>query len=165
MSQSVKQTAPLTGAYRRAVIKDVDAMHQLIRNYADKDLMLKRHANELYETIREYHVYEEDGKVRGLCGLHIIWKDLAEIRSLAVEETMFGRDMGQTLVRLCLDEARELGIARVFTLTYVPRFFEKLGFIVVDKSTLPHKIWGDCVRCHKFPDCDETGMILDLNPA
>lgn len=147
------------------MIKDVETMQKLIQVHADKDLMLKRHANELYETVREYNVYEEDGRIVGLCGLKVIWKDLAEVRSLAVDEKHFGRDIGQTLVRMALDEARRLGIARVFTLTYVPRFFEKLGFRVVDKSTLPHKVWGDCVRCHKFPDCDETGMILDLAQA
>ena len=156
---------PLTGLFRPALIKDVDAMHNLIRVYAEKDLMLKRHVNELCENIREYVVYEEEGKVLGLCGLHVIWKDLAEVRALAVAEEYFGRNIGQTLVNHVLDDAKRLGISKVFTLTYVPGFFEKLGFKVVDKATLPHKIWGDCVRCHKFPDCDETGMIKDLFPA
>ncbi|MDH5509839.1 MAG: N-acetyltransferase [Nitrospinota bacterium] len=155
----------LPGVFREAVIKDVEAMQKLIQVFAERDLMLKRHANELYETVREYNVYEENGKILGLCGLKVIWRDLAEVRSLAVEEAHFGRDIGQTLVRMALDEARRLGIAKAFTLTYVPRFFEKLGFREVDKSTLPHKVWGDCVRCHKFPDCDETGMILDLGQA
>jgi amino-acid N-acetyltransferase len=166
MSQlATKKSAVPPGPLRPALIKDVDAMHNLIRIYAERDLMLKRHVNELCETIREYTVYEEDGKLLGLCGLHVIWKDLAEVRALAVSEEHFGRDIGQTLVRWALDDARRLGIFRVFTLTYVPGFFEKLGFTVVDKSALPHKIWGDCVRCHKFPDCDETGMILDLPSA
>ena len=157
--------ASLPGVFRPPLIRDIDAMYALIQYWANKDQMLVRHPNELCENIRDFMVYEEDGKILGLCGLHVIWKDLAEIRALAVSPEHFGRDIGGRLVRLLTDEARRLGIAKVFTLTYVPGFFQKLGFQVVEKSALPHKIWVDCVRCHKFPDCDETGMIFIVDPA
>jgi len=87
---------------------------------------------------------------------------MAEIRSLAVVKGYQGQKLGSRLVLACLEEARALGIRKVFVLTYVEGFFAKMGFKVVEKSTLPHKIWADCLRCSKYPDCDETAMILDL---
>jgi amino-acid N-acetyltransferase len=94
--------------------------------------------------------------------LGICWKDLAEIESLAVSEALQGKGLGRKLVEACLHEARGLGLDKVFTLTYVPEFFVKLGFYEVDKSCLPHKIWADCLKCPKFPDCDETALMLQL---
>ena len=149
----------LSGVFRPAVIKDARMIQGLIKIYADKGLMLPRSLNDLYETIRQYILYEENGGILGVCGLHVAWEDLAEIRSLAVDPGHNGRGIGAALVEKAMDEARRLGVPKVFTLTYVPGFFSKLGFTVVDKQEFPHKIWSDCVRCHKFPDCDETGMI------
>lgn len=158
-----KETAVLCGTFRQARIPDARQMQELVRIYAEKGLMLHRSLSELFETIRQYRVYEEDGKIIGVCGLHISWEDLAEIRGLAIDPDHDGKGIGKKLASEAIGEAIELGIPRVFALTYVPSFFEKLGFREIDKSTFPHKIWSDCIKCHKFPDCDESGMILDLD--
>jgi amino-acid N-acetyltransferase len=150
----------LPGRFRPAIIKDAREVQRLIKFHADKGEMLPRSLNELFETIRQYTLYEENDKILGCCGLHIAWEDLAEVRALAVDPSHMGRGIGAALVRRELTEAARLGIPRVFTLTYVPGFFEKLGFELVDKNAFPHKIWSECVKCHKFPDCDETGMII-----
>lgn len=155
------QDAP--GVFRSAVIGDAKKIQTLINRYGDRGLMLHRSLNEIYENIRQYVIYEENGEILGVCGLQVTWEDLAEIRALAVDESKAGRGIGTLLVEKCIEEARRLGIPKVFTLTYVPDFFARLGFTVVDKMQFPHKIWSECVRCHKFPDCDETGMIRPVN--
>jgi amino-acid N-acetyltransferase len=94
--------------------------------------------------------------------LHISWSDLAEVKSLAVSEECRHKGLGEELVKICLDEARALGIPTVFVLTYVKPFFQKCGFKEEDKSTLPHKIWGECYRCPKFPNCDETALLYRM---
>ncbi len=125
--------------------------------------MCIRDRSEIYDNLRDFFIYEgENHQVGGVCALHICWEDLAEIRSLAVAQGERDRGVGRKLVEACLQEARQLGISRVFLLTYIPHYFSRVGFRVVDKSTLPHKIWGDCLRCVKFPNCDETAMIIDL---
>jgi len=153
----------MAGVFRPALIKDAKKIQDLVKIHADKGLMLPRALSELYETIRQYLVYEENGKILGVCGLHISWEDLAEIRALAVNPQHERRGIGAKLLYHAIEEARRLGVPKVFTLTYVPDFFAKAGFEIIDKSGLPHKIWSDCIRCHKFPDCDETGMILNLS--
>jgi amino-acid N-acetyltransferase len=153
----------LPGKFRPAVMGDAKSIHSLINRYGDKGLMLHRSINEIYETIRHYVIYEENGVVLGVCGLQVTWEDMAEVRALAVDESKAGQGIGSELVEKVLEEARRLGIPKVFTLTYVPGFFAKLGFVVVDKMQFPHKIWSDCVRCHKFPDCDETGMMRPVD--
>ena len=135
-------------------------MQDLIGSFASRGQMLPKSLSELYDQIRDFFVYEEDGAVVGTCALHVSWDDLAEIRSLAVQERHWGRGVGESLVRACIDESKELGIKRIFALTYRSEFFEKLGFVQIDKSTLPHKIWADCLKCAKFPDCDETAVLL-----
>jgi len=121
--------------------------------------MLPRSLNEIYETLRDHVVCEADGEIIGVCALHILWEDLAEIRSLAVKADAQRQGTGKKLVRHCISEARRLGIERIFVLTYSPDFFRSLGFTDIDKSELPQKIWGDCLRCHKFPECDEFALI------
>ncbi|HEB73434.1 MAG TPA: N-acetyltransferase [Nitrospirae bacterium] len=158
-----KERGTFPGVFRAALIKDAKNIQALVKVYADQGLMLPRSLNELYETIREYTVYEEDGKIKGACALHVAWEDLAEIMGLAIDPKYSGRGIGARLVNIALEEATRLGIPKVFTLTYVPDFFKKSGFEEVDKSEFPHKIWSSCVRCHKFPDCDETGMIIHLD--
>jgi amino-acid N-acetyltransferase len=150
---------------KKAVIGDITAIHKILNHFADQGLLLHRSLSELYDHLRDYYVLEEDddrNTVRGVCGLRVCWEDLAEIKSLAVSEESQGGGMGARLVDTCLDEARSLGLKRVFTLTYVPGFFRKIGFKEVDKSVLPHKIWADCLNCPKFPDCDETALLMDL---
>lgn len=149
---------------RKAVIGDVEAIHEILKHYASKGLLLPRSLTELYEKLRAYVVLEtaHQEPVKGVCGLDICWKDLAEIESLAVAEAYQGLGLGRKLVNECLKEARQLGLVKIFTLTYVPDFFMKMGFQEVDKNLLPHKIWADCLKCPKFPDCDETALMMEL---
>ena len=150
---------------RRAAAKDIKAVHRLLSLYGGEGLLLARPLSELYDHLRDFFVVAKGGSdqsVIGACALGICWEDMAEIRSLAVVKGYQGQKFGSQLVLACLEEARALGIRKVFVLTYVEGFFAKMGFKVVDKSILPHKIWADCLRCSKYPDCDETAMILDL---
>lgn len=147
---------------RRAKVADVKAIHKLVNEYARRQEMLPRSLNELYENIRDFFVYEEGSEVGGACAIHILWEDLAEIKSLAVAKKLQNKGVGRALVMRCLKEAKSLGVKRVFALTYRPEFFHKLGFIDIDKSALPQKIWGDCLRCPKFPECDEYAVIIKL---
>lgn len=147
---------------RKASIKDIKRIHAIVNAAATKGEMLARSLGELYDNMRDYFVYEENGKVLGTCALHICWEDLAEIRSLCVAEAARRKGVGRMLVETCVDEARQMKIPRVFLLTYQDAFFSKCGFTVVDKKELPQKIWSDCVRCPKFPECDEIAMIRRL---
>ena len=147
---------------RVARIPDARAIHQLLLKYAQQGQMLSCSLAEIYESIRDFYVAEEEAEILGTVRLHVCWEDLAEIRSLAVDETRFGRGIGRQLVETCLEEARELGLKRVFALTYKPGFFGRLGFAEIDKSELPHKIWRDCIKCVKFPECDEIAVSINL---
>ncbi len=149
---------------RKAKIGDVKRIHSLLAHFAERNLLLSRSLSELYDHLRDYAVYEmpDTGEIAGVVALSISWENLAEIRSLAVIEDQQSKGVGRRLVEHCLSEAVILGIYRVFSLTYQPKFFEKVGFRVVDKNVLPHKIWADCVKCPKFPDCDETAVLIEL---
>jgi amino-acid N-acetyltransferase len=147
---------------RKARIPDARAIHKLLNTYARDGLMLSRSLSDIYEAIRDFYVFEEKGSVVGTVCLHICWEDLAEVRSLAVQGESEGKGVGRQLVQACLDEARHLGLKRVFALTYKPGFFEKLGFHLIEKSELPQKIWGDCMKCAKFPECDEIALSIEL---
>jgi amino-acid N-acetyltransferase len=147
---------------RKAQIKDVKEVQKLLMNFASRGDMLSRSLSELYESLRDFYVCEEEGELLGTAALHIVWDDLAEVRSVAVTEHAGRKGIGSQLVQACIAEARQIGLKRVFCLTYKPDFFAKHGFRLVDKSELPHKVWGDCIKCVKFPDCDENAMILDL---
>ncbi len=147
---------------RKACVGDARAIHSLIDVYARRGEMLRRPIEEIYRFLRDYLVIEEEGEIVGVCALHIYDDELAEIRSLAVAEEWKGRGLGRTLVEKALEEARDLGVKRVFTLTYVPEFFEKLGFSRIDKTLLPQKIWRDCITCKKLPECDEIALIKEL---
>jgi len=147
---------------RKATFMDVKAIQSLVNNYADSGQMLPRTLNELYEHLRDFHVYEDNGSLVGVCALHVSWDRLAEIRSLAVRQDRIKLGIGAELVRQCLKEAAELRVERVFVLTYQSGFFRKLGFADVDKKELPHKIWTDCLNCVKFPDCDESALIFTV---
>ena len=147
---------------RKARIKDTNEIHRLINYYADKGLLLPRSLSEIYEHIRDYMILEQDGLIHGVCALGICWDDLAEIRSLAILKDSQKKGFGSKLVGECIKEAKELGIKKVFILTYVPDFFARFGFKKIPKSSLPHKIWSDCLKCPKFPDCDEIAMSLDI---
>lgn len=147
---------------RKARIGDVKDIQKLLMTFANRGDMLSRSLSEIYESLRDFYVSEEDGKLLGTAALHIVWDDLAEVRSVAVSEDSGRKGIGSQLVQACIAEARQIGLNRIFCLTYKPEFFGKLGFRLVDKAELPHKVWGDCIKCAKFPDCDENAMILDL---
>jgi amino-acid N-acetyltransferase len=155
------------GRIRPARMGDVRAIHGLLSIFAAKGLMLPRSISSLYDSLRDFVVYEEEGVIYGICALHICWDDLAEIRSLAVAEEKQKCGIGALLVESCLDEAKSLEIKNVFVLTYQAAFFRKFGFQDRDKQDLPHKIWSDCIHCSKFPDCDEDALIrtTDLEPT
>lgn len=150
---------------RKARVSDVKNIHRLINIAAGKGEMLSRSLMDIYGSLRDFYVYYDEEKelVAGVCAMNIIWENLAEIRSLCVEEDYRGRGIGRNLVEACISEAITLGLFRVFTLTYKKDLFAKLGFREVDRATLPEKIWSDCFRCSKYPDyCDETAMIIEL---
>lgn len=147
---------------RKAKVSDVLKIRELIGVYANQGLMLPRSLNEIYECLRDYWVCEKEEEVIGCVALHVDWEDLAEIRSLVVTENYQGRRIGKRLLQRCIREAKELGIIRIFALTYVPTFFERNGFQLYPKEKLPRKIWSECIRCHKFPDCDESAVVLDV---
>jgi amino-acid N-acetyltransferase len=149
---------------RKAKIADLKQAHKLINDFAKREEMIPRSLNELYEKVRDFIVCKDNGILCGVCALHIMWEDLAEIRSLAVDRKYQKMGIGKRLVRACLKEAKALGLKRVFALTYHPDFFRKLGFIAIDKASLPQKIWGDCLRCPRFPECDEHAVIINLGP-
>lgn len=147
---------------RKAGIKDIKHIQGLINSFAGHDLMLPRSLNELYENLRDFSVLETKNKISGCCALHICWDDLAEIKSLAVDKGQQNKGAGRALVEACIREAAGLGAKKIFVLTYVPDFFQKLGFKRIAHNKLPHKIWAECINCHKFPDCDETALIKKI---
>jgi len=146
----------------KARVSDVPQMQQLINSFADKGEMLARSLSEIYENIRDYFVVRQGERVIACAALHVSWSDLAEIKSLAVADDSQQQGIGAQIVEACLKEASELGISTLFCLTYKPAFFEKFGFSQVDKAELPHKVWGECYRCPKFPNCDEVALIYHL---
>ena len=146
----------------KAKISDVPQMHKLINHFAEKDEMLPRSLSELYENMRDCFVTREGDKLLGCVALHVFWSDLAEIRSLAVAEDSRDKGIGVELVKACMQEAKALGITTLFCLTYHPDLFKKFDFKQVDKMELPRKVWTECYRCPKFPDCDEVALIYNL---
>ena len=146
----------------KAKISDVPEMHKLINYFAEHGQMLARSLSEIYENIRDFYVIRKDGRVIACAALHINWEDLAEIKSVAVNEKQQRKGIGSTLIQACAGEANELGIPTVFCLSYKPEFFQKCGFNRIEKEKLPQKVWGECFRCPKFPNCDEVALICQL---
>jgi amino-acid N-acetyltransferase len=169
----------------KAQIHDAQAIHDLINLYAQRGDMLPRTMGEVYENLRDFFVVRAEfepvaplsseasaartpadvageGKFLGCAALHIVWSDMAELKSLAVPEDVQSRGVGSLLVRAAVDEARRIGLERVFALTYRPAFFERLGFVQADVMTLPRKVWNECYRCPKFPSCNEIALTLEL---
>ena len=118
---------------------------------------------DIYENLQSFSVAEAEGSVVGCCSLQIVWSDLAEIKSLAVDKANIGAGTGKMLVGAAVDQARGLGISRVFALTLTPEFFEKMGFEIVEKDSLPMKVWSDCAKCPKQQNCDETAVIKGVS--
>ena len=149
----------------KATIPDVVQMHQIINSFAGNGEMLARPLSELYETIRDFFVIRQDERVVACAALHVSWSDLAEVRSVAVVADSQKKGYGDELVKACMDEAKALGIPSVFCFTYRPEFFKRHGFTLIDKMELPRKVWTDCFRCPKFPNCDEVALIYKMEEA
>ncbi len=147
---------------RKARITDAKDIQNLINQYAAQNLMLPRSLNEIYDNIRDFYVAENDGKIVGCGALHVSWEDLAEVKSLAVDEAYQKKGIGRKIVEKCLKEAKDLGIKRVFALTLVPDFFKKIGFNNIHKKKLPQKVWSECINCIKFTECDEIAVAYEF---
>ena len=147
---------------QKARISDAPQMHRIINIFADRGEMLPRSLSEIYENIRDFFVYKDGEKVVACAALHVSWSELAEIKSVAVAEGYQRKGIGNILIKACLNEAEELGIPTLFCLTYKPGFFSRFGFNEIDKMELPQKVWSECYRCPKFPNCDEVALILHL---
>ena len=146
----------------KAKIGDPPELLAIVNRVAQQQLLLSRSLNDMYEALRDFIVYREDARILGCAALHISWQGLGEVRSLAVVAEAQGRGIGRALVASCLEEAERLGMERVFVLTYLPEFFKKLGFVAYAKEKLPHKVWTDCLRCPRFPECDEVALMKHL---
>ncbi|GAB7389066.1 N-acetyltransferase [Bacillaceae bacterium] len=151
--------------FRQATMRDLDQMYELINHYARQGLLLPRSKFSLCEQLRSFTVAADETRIVGVGGLHILWEDLAEIRSLAISPDARGKGIGKRLVEILVAEARSLAIRRVMALTYQVKFFQQCGFQVVSKEELPQKVWRDCLNCSKFPSCDETAMVKVLDIA
>jgi amino-acid N-acetyltransferase len=150
---------------RKAKVTDVPQIYELLKDFAAKGLMLPRSLSELYDVIRSVCVAcpeDDSNHVAGVCALHVCWSDLGEIRSMSVDPQYQGKDLGAELLAACERDALELGLKRLFVLTYIPKYFARFGFKETDKSQLPHKIWADCLKCVNFPDCGEVAMEKSL---
>jgi len=148
---------------RPARADDAEAICRLINHYAERGRMLHRSLESVYDSLREFHVAEEDGRVVGCAAVDIFWQDLAEIKSLAVAPESLRRGVGAALVRAALADARRLGIRKVFALTYEKDFFARQGFEEIERSRLPEKVWRECFACPKADCCDETAMMTYLD--
>lgn len=158
----MKTIAPTS--IRPARVADVTVFGKIINDCAEYGLMLHRSLAFLYEHVREFHVaeVEDTGQISGVCGLRIVWANIAEIYALAIAPDHRGKGLGRQLVEACVQDARRLGVAKLMSLTYERHFFEVLGFHVVDRQQLPLKVWSECLRCSKTQACDEIAMIRDL---
>lgn len=147
---------------RNAKMTDTPTILELVNYHADLGLMLKKCPYDIYRNIQSFFVYEENGKIIGCARVAVVWKDLVEIASLAVHKDHFQKGIGRKLVDACINRAKELSVPRVFSLTYQCAFFTKCGFYEVEKDTLPHKVFGDCLNCAKVDCCDEHAFIKDI---
>ena len=150
-------------AVRKAYMTDVDAIRRLVMTHAERQRMLPRSLRQIYDNLRNFYVgVNGQGEVVGCGALQVSWKDLAEVKAIAIRSDVQGKGLGRSLVETCLAEAAELKVPRVFVLSFVPEFFEKLGFHRIDKNDLPHKVWTECVDCPLFPECGETALAIEI---
>jgi len=149
--------------YRKATLNDINPMQTLVTPEVESGVILIRSDDEISTNIRSYVLAFNKDDLVGFSALHIHTSSLAEIRSLVVKEGMRGQKIGEKLVNKILEEAKELGLRRVLSLTYRQSFFERLGFVKIPKESLPeHKIWADCIKCKHFPICNEVSLIKEL---
>ncbi len=150
-------------SYEKAKLSDIQKMQKLVLPEVESGVILVRSDDEIATNIRSYTLCFKNGELIGFCALHVHTEYLAETRSLIVKDGFRGNKIGENLVKRCLDEAKELGLQKVLTLTYKQQFFERLGFVEIAKETIPeHKIWADCIKCKHFPVCNEVSLIKIL---
>ena len=149
--------------FRRARVKDVKAIKSLLDRYQEEGNLLPRALTEIYENVRDFFVLEEKGEIVGCVALHVMWEDLAEIKSLIIDKPFRGRQYGDRFILVAMREARDLGVDRVFALTAIPTYFVDREFSILDKSLLPQKVWAECIKCPKFPNCDEVAVAADVS--
>ena len=148
---------------RPAKIKDACAIQALINDYAEKDLMLHRSLESIYQSLRDFVVAEDDsGEIVGCAATDIYWSNFAEIRSVAVACDASDRGTGAMLINACKQNAKDLGIRQLCAMTYVKQFFEKQGFVEVDIKSLPEKVWRECLEWYAQGHRHETAMVIDL---
>jgi amino-acid N-acetyltransferase len=147
---------------RKAELRDVPALFKLISRYAVERILLPRSLTNLYEDVWEFTVAEEDGELLGCGALRFYSQELAEIRSLCVDQQLKSKGVGTKLTEALLDEAEHYGLKAVFALTVVPAFFGKLGFQEVPRERFPVKVYEDCRGCPKYSCCDETAVIYEF---
>ncbi|MBF0273965.1 MAG: N-acetyltransferase [Nitrospinae bacterium] len=147
---------------RKAKLYDTKQIAALLKFYTSKGIILGRNEADISENIREFTVCEVKGEITGVVSLAIFWENLAEIRSLAINPELHRHGFGSALVKYSIQEAKELGCKKVFTLTYEDVFFKKLGFEETDKHLFSQKVWAECTKCMKFPDCDEIALSLSI---
>ncbi len=149
--------------YKKATLSDIASMQRLVLPEVEEGTILVRSDDEISTSIRSYTLAYDNEKLIGFVALHIHTLTLAEVRSLIVDIAYRGKAVGSTLVNLCVDEAKELGLKKILSLTYEQRFFENLGFIEIPKESIPeHKIWADCIKCKHFPICNEVSLTKTL---
>ena len=149
----------------KAKLSDIPAMQVLVASEVKEGVILNRSEDEVATNIRSYVLAKDEGKLVGYTALHVHSKRLAEIRSLIVDESYRGQKIGQQMVEFTLEEAKALGVEEdVLVLTYLPAFFEKMGFTEINKEVIPeHKIWADCIKCIHFPVCNEIALVYKLS--
>lgn len=147
---------------RDATVEDVDAIVNLINYHAAKGLMLPKTPYKVYSTIQNFFVAEMDSKIVGCVSLNVLWKDIAEICSLAVDNNYFGRGIGRLLITECIKKAKKIKVEKLIALTYQDTFFEKMGFKLTEKDKFPRKLWRECLECPKLEVCDEKAYVYEL---
>lgn len=147
---------------RKAKLSDVAELHRLINHYAGERIMLPRTLTDLYENVWEFSIAEEDGRLLGCGALKLYNQEVAEIRSLCVDETLKSKGIGREIADELLNEAEAFGLKTVFALTVAPTFFEKLGFREVPRERFPTKVWRDCLSCTRYSNCNEKAVTLEL---
>jgi amino-acid N-acetyltransferase len=144
---------------RRARTGDVKAIRHLVDTYTTDRRLLSKATVTLYESVQEFWVAtDEDDVVVGCGALHVMWEDLAEIRTVAVHPEQRGRKIGHRIVEALLGHARELGVRRVFCLTFETRFFGSFGFTEIDGAPVPHTVYEQLLRSYD----EGVAEFLDL---
>jgi amino-acid N-acetyltransferase len=150
---------PTSFTVRAALPADVRAIADLVAPYATERILLAKEMVGYYESVQEFLVAEaDDGEVIGCGALHVMWQDLAEVRTLAVSPRWRGRRVGHALLEALVQRARSLGLRRLFCLTFEVDFFTAHGFRAIDGTPVPTDVYAELLRSHD----DGVAEFLDL---